>query len=53
MAMLAGPNILATSPAVGGTVDRNVTPITAAKTSTTAGVLGASTKASTARPRVA
>ncbi|MNU02143.1 hypothetical protein D3C72_2457640 [compost metagenome] len=53
MAMLAVPNILATSPAVGGTVDRKVTPITAAKISTTMGVLGANKKTSTARPRVA
>ena len=38
--MLAGPKNLATSPAVGGTVDRNVRPITAANTSITTSGLG-------------
>ena len=46
--MLAGPKNLATSPAVGGTVDRKVRPITAAKTSTTGPVFGASRNTSTA-----
>jgi hypothetical protein len=53
IAMLAGPNILATRPAVGGTVERKVTPITAAKSSITSVVFGASRKISTATPRVA
>ncbi len=53
MAMLAVPNILATRPAVGGTVERKVTPMTAANTSITAGVFGASKKINTAMPRVA
>ena len=51
--MCAGPKNLATSAAVGGTVDRNVSPITAAKSSTTVSVFGASTNSRTATARVA
>jgi hypothetical protein len=53
MAMLPMPKNLATRPTVGGTVDRKVRPITAAKTSSTASVLGASRNTSTATARVA
>ena len=51
--MCAGPKNLATSEAVGGTVARKVRPMTAAKTSTTTSVLGASTNSSTATARAA
>ena len=47
------PKNLATSPALGGTVDRKVSPMKAANTSTTGPVLGASKKASTATARAA
>ena len=53
VAMLAGPKNFATRPAVGGTVDRKVNPITAEKASTTGPVLGASRNTSTASARVA
>ena len=53
VAMWRRPKNLATSPAVGGTVDRKVSPMKAANTSTTGPVLGASTKASTATARAA
>ena len=51
--MLPVPKNLATSPTVGGTVERNVSPITAANTSNTASVLGASRNTSTATAREA
>ena len=51
--MLAGPKKRATRPAVGGTVERKVRPMTAAKTSITGPVLGASRKIATATARVA
>ena len=53
VAMLAGPKNLATSPAVGGTVDRKVRPITAANTSITGPVLGASRNTMMAAARAA
>ncbi len=51
VAILPTPKNLATSPAVGGTVDRKVSPITAANTSTTGPVLGASRNNTTASAR--
>ena len=53
VAMLPVPKNLATRPAVGGTVDKKVSPITAAKTSITGPVLGASKNPSTATARAA
>lgn len=51
VAMLADPKHFSTSPTVGGTVDRELKPMTTANNSTTVPVLGANRKTSTAIAR--